>query len=100
MSKIVELFGIQCDSGDDVSLALKRQICPFTGKRCFKTERAGRMLQLAHVLCDTREPMLLSALIDFLNATRFLWIAFICCRFMSQGMTCTLCPRFRSQEEA
>ena len=40
MSKIVELFGIQCDSGDDVSLALKRQICPFTGKRCFKTRKS------------------------------------------------------------
>ena len=41
MSKIKELFGKYCDGSVDLSNILLRQICPFSGKKCFKTRKSN-----------------------------------------------------------
>lgn len=41
MNKIVELFGLPCrKSGICISTVLKKQECPYTGKKCIKTRKS------------------------------------------------------------
>lgn len=40
MSKIVELFGIPCTGAINISSALKKQVCPYTCKKCIKTRKS------------------------------------------------------------
>ena len=41
MNKIKELFGLNCKAlGAELSLVLKKQLCPFTGGKCIKTRKS------------------------------------------------------------
>ncbi len=40
MNKIKELFGIYCDNSANLKKALSQQLCPYSGKRCYKTRKS------------------------------------------------------------
>lgn len=40
MSKVKELFGVYCDESADLKAALSQQICPYVGKKCYKTRKS------------------------------------------------------------
>ncbi len=40
MSKVKELFGIYCDKSADFNKVLSQQICPYSGKQCYKTRKS------------------------------------------------------------
>lgn len=40
MSKVKELFGIRCVQGTNVKDALRSQLCPYSGKKCYKTRKS------------------------------------------------------------
>ena len=39
MNKVAELFGIFCNKKSDVKEAVASQMCPYSGKKCYKTNR-------------------------------------------------------------
>ena len=40
MSKVKELFGIYCNDAADLQSAVAEQLCPYSGKKCFKTRKS------------------------------------------------------------
>lgn len=41
MNKVKELFGIKCVQGANITEALHRQLCPYSGKKCYKTRKSN-----------------------------------------------------------
>lgn len=40
MSRVRELFGIYCSDNADFSAAISTQLCPYSGKKCYKTRKS------------------------------------------------------------
>ena len=40
MSKVKELFGVYCNSSADLRKAVSQQLCPYSGKKCYKTRKS------------------------------------------------------------
>ena len=41
MNRVAELFGVYCDGTHSITDALSAQICPYTGKKCYKTRKSS-----------------------------------------------------------
>ena len=52
MNKIIELFGLYCDEGADLTKVLQGQLCPYTHRKCMKTRKSAP--QTAIGTCSVR----------------------------------------------
>ena len=52
MNRVTELFGVSCDGTHDIKEAVSAQLCPYTGKRCYKTRKSNP--QIAIGTCTVR----------------------------------------------
>ena len=41
MNKVAELFGVFCNGANDIRAAVKTQLCPYSGKKCYKTRKSA-----------------------------------------------------------
>ena len=41
MNRVTELFGVFCNGQNDIRNAVETQICPYSGKKCYKTRKSA-----------------------------------------------------------